>query len=383
MRGFRRIAVLSLISLALAAAVAGPGGAQTTTETSIAYAAESSSAGIKVAITPPGAPAPAGGIFGAATDAEITSDGPSAKGRADALALLPAASPVSAVTEAPPDSGKKSATSPIPAITIPSVGTVAALQGTATSESEAQDESPSSANEATVGALSISVNTLPALPVLGTVSASVNVAQMKTHANAQAPKEKNVSADAGSAGVAISADLDITGLSAVCGLIPVPQLQTACGSLAGTGQVINIVAGPSTVGCTWNGKQAACDGSASTATVTLAGQAPVTVAPGQTATIPDADPFLVRVIAGDANDTVEGDSGSIIAAGLSIELIGTSRANPGLIQIAIGESTAGVSGEITTDETIARTGGPLLPLFFGGTAFIAAGYGLRRFLKRS
>ncbi|MGH2710921.1 MAG: hypothetical protein ACRDH9_06940 [Actinomycetota bacterium] len=381
MRGFTRVALVSAASLALATGAAIPGGAQTTTVTTIKYAATSSSAGVTFAITPPGSTTPAAGIFGAATTAEVSSSGPSAKGRADALNVLNQ-SPVTASTEAPPDD-EKTVNSPVPAIAVPAVASVGALQGSAKSTSEAADESPSTTNTGTFGALSINVTGLPALPVIGTVGGSVNVAQMKTQASAEAPKPTKVSGSASSDGIVISADLDISGLSAVCGLIPIPQLQQACNSLATPSQLINITTGTSDVECSWDGHNAECDGGAATATVTLAGQAPQTVAPGQTVTIPDADPFLVRVRAGDFEESVEGDQGSAISAGISVELIGQTRANPGLITLAVGQSTAGVNGEITVDRQTAPTGGGLLPFFLGGSALAVIGYGLRRYLQRA
>lgn len=381
MRGFTRLALVTAVSLVLAAALAVPGGAQPTTRTTIKYAATSSSAGVTFAITAPGSTTPAAGVFGASTTAEVSSGDPAAKGTAEALAVL-TQSPVKASTEAPPDD-EKNVNSPVPAINIPSVATVGALQGSATSKSEAADETPSSTNTGSFGALSITVAGLPALPVIGTVGGSVNIAKMNTTSAAQAPKPTNVSANAASDGIVISADLDISGLTAVCNLIPVPQLQQACNSLATPSQLINVTAGPSDVECSWDGHNADCDGGAATATVTLAGQAPVTVSPGQTVTIPDADPFLARVRAGSFSETLDGDQGSAISSGISVELIGQTRANPGLITIAIGQSTAGVNGEITTTrEPVAPTGGPLLPFFLGGSGLAAAGYGLRRYLTR-
>ena len=383
MRGLTRVSVIAGASLVLAVAAAIPGGAQPTTVTTIKYAATSSSSGVTLAITAPGQTSPAAGVFGASTSAEVSSDGPSAKGKADALAVL-TQSPVTASSEAPPDEPEKTANSPVPAITIPGVGQIAALQGSASSASEAEDDSPSTTNTGTFGVLRVSLAGLPALPVLGTVGGSVNVAQMKTTSAAEAPRPTRVSASAASEGVVISADLDISGLAAVCGLIPLPQLQNACNSLATPAQLINITAGPSDATCSWDGRNAECDGGAATATITLAGQAPITVAPGQEVTIPPTgEQFLVRVRAGTFTEAVEGDQGSAISTGLSIELIGTARANPGLVTLAIGQSTAGVNGEITTERTTAPTGGPLLPYFLGGSALAVLGYGLRRYLRRS
>jgi len=89
------------------------------------------------------------------------------------------------------------------------------------------------------------------------------------------------------------------------------------------------------------------------------------------------------VRAGSFEEIVEDEQGSAISAGISVELIGQTRANPGLITLAIGQSTAGVNGEITTERTTAPTGGGLLPFFFGGSALAVVGYGLRRYLKRT
>jgi hypothetical protein len=376
---FRRIALVSAASLLLAAALAAPGGAQNTTETTITYAAESDTAGVQVAITAPGTATPAAGIFGAATEASVSSGEPRAAGSADALAVLTAA-PVRAQTEAPPDD-EASATSPIPVITIPGVGSIAALQGTASSESEAEDDSPSTTSTGTFGALAITLGAT-SIPGIGDLGGSVNVAQMGTTSEGRAPKATNVSASASSNGVVISADLDVELLQTVCTNIPVPQLQQACNALAGEGQVLSVTVGPSNVKCSWDGKEADCDGKAQTATINMAGTTQV-VEPNQTVTIPDADPFLVRVRAGSFEEAVDGDQGSAISSGISVELIGQTRAAPGLVTFAIGQSTAGVSGEIETNEVIARTGGPVLPLFLGGSALVLAGYGLRRYLKRA
>ena len=375
----RRLALVTGTSLVLAAAFAVPSGAQNTTETTITYAAESDTAGVQIAITPPGSTTPAAGIFGASTDAAVSSGDPRASGSAEAIAVLTQA-PVSAVTEAPPDD-EKSATSPIPVIPIPSVGSIAALQGTAVSASEAEDDSPSTSSTGTFGALALNLG-LTGIPGLGDVGGSVNVAQMSTTATGQAPKATNVSATAASQGVLISADLNIELLQTVCGTIPVQQVAQACNALAGEGQVLSVNVGPSNVECAWDGKKADCDGAAQTATINIAGTTQV-VQPGQTVTIPDADPFLVRVRAGSFQEAVEGDEGSAISSGISVELLGQTRANPGLVTFAVGQSTAGVSGQIEVDDVIARTGGSLLPLFFGGTALVLTGYGLRRYLKRA
>ena len=367
--------------MALGIVGAVPGGAQTTTVTTIKYAATSSSAGITLAVTPPGAPAAAAGVYGAGTSAQVSSDGPSASGKADALAVL-TQSPVTADTKAPPDE-EKTANSPVQLINIPSVGTIGGLQGTASSSSEAKDETPSTTNTGTFGAVKVSLAALPPLPVLGTVGGIINVSEMRTISDAEAPKPTGVFANAASDGVVITADLDISGLSTICSLIPIPQLQQACNSLATPSQLISVTAGPSDALCSWDGRNADCDGGASSATITLGGQAPIPVPSGQEVVIPPTgDPFLVRVRAGTFSETVEGNQGSAISTGISVELIGTTRANPGLLTVALGQSTAGVNGEITTERTTAPTGGGLLPFFLGGSALAAGGFGLRRYLKR-
>lgn len=371
--------------LSLFAAV--PGSAQPkdggkTIETDISYAAKSSAAGLTVALTPPGATGPAAGVFGASTNAEITSDGPKATGKADALAVL-TQSPVSASTTAPPDSDK-TATSPIPALTVPGVGSLAALQGTANSKSEAEDGLPSTDNASTFTATSLSIPALPALPVLGTIGGGVTIGAAESKATAGATKETQTASSAATTGISIRADLDVSGLSAICSVLPAGPLRDACNSLATPAQVVNVAVGPSNVDCTWNGVTADCTGAAAVATVTLAGQAPQTVSPGQTVTIPPTGPFLVRVKAGAFNKTTaeNPDSASGIASGISVELIGQDPAQAGLLTVAIGQATASLSGEITQREVIAATGGPLLPAFAGGAVLVTGAVGLRRFLRR-
>lgn len=374
----RRTFLVSAGALVLSAALSAPGGAQTTTETRIAYAAESSSAGLELAITAPGSDTPAAGIFGAATASEVSSDGPEAAGQADALAVL-TASPVTASSSAPPDE-ENTATSPIPVITIPSVGEIAALQGSAQSSSEAQDETPSTHNTGSLGALSVDIG-LAGAPGLGDVAASVDVAQVSTSSDAAAPRDTNLTAGARTDGVVISADLDIELLQEVCSNIPVVQLQAACNALATEEQLLSVTLGPSNVECSWNGRAAECAGDPQTALIDMAGTTQ-SVAPGQTVTIPPEGPFLVRVRAGNCDAAVEGDEGSAICSGISVELLGPDPANPGVLTFAIGQTTAGVAGEVDVESTIARTGGSLLPLFLGGSALVLAGAGIRRYLKR-
>ena len=392
----RRIAIVLAASLALAGASSLPGGAQQnpeepTRERSIAYAAESASAGVTFAITPPGATSPAVGIFGASTQAEITSDVPAAKGKADAIAIA-SASPVSATTQAPPDS-QKSVSSPIPAIPIPGVATVAPLQGRATSVSEADAGQPFTENDASFGFIDIDLLN-PTLGPLGTVGGTVEIAKATSFADADAPKDTNVAAAAGTSGTTINVTLNLAVLTSLCAQLPAP-VQPTCNQLAERGSslvTIQIIVGPSSVSCAWDGKEAGCEGTASTAQISIPALGiNQTVDPEQRVTIPDADPFLVRVFAGgfreestsENTDDAQTDQASAIAAGLSVELLGQNRANPGLITLAFGQSTAGVSGEITDREVIARTGGNLLPVLFGGSALIAAGIGIRRFLKRT
>jgi len=362
----------------------GKTGAKPTVQTDISYAANSAAAGVTVALTPPGATEPAAGVFGASTNAEITSDGPAANGKADALAVL-TQSPVSASSKAPPDAPEDTANSPVPALTVPGVGSLAALQGTANSKSEAEDGLPSTENTSTFTATTLSIPALPSLPVLGIIGGGVTVGGSESKATAGATAETQTTAASNTTGLSIRADLDVSGLGTVCNALPAGPLRDACNSLATPAQVINVTVGPASVTCTWNGANADCEGSAAAATVTLAGQAPQTVAPGQTVTIPPTGPFLVRVRAGAFAETTGQDppSASGIASGISVELVGQDPARPGLLTVAIGQATASLSGEITQREVIAATGGPLLPALAGGAILVIGAVALRRYLRRS
>ncbi|HEX2031504.1 MAG TPA: hypothetical protein VHL78_08905 [Actinomycetota bacterium] len=378
----RRVVFTVAAGVALAAAAA-PAPAQQTTETTTTYAAESSSAGLYVALTPPGEEEPAVAIVGAGTEGSVTSDGPAAAGQADALALA-GESPVQATTSAPPDESD-SAESPIPAIEIPNVGTIGALQGQASSSSEAEDGTPTTENDAGFAGVDIDL-ALPELGPLGTVGGSVSVAQASTQADAGAPQDTDVAAEAGSSGISVGLDVDISVLEQLCANLPAGPLQDACNSLAQQDAPVlaDVSVGVSDVRCGWDGESADCDGSGAVVVVELLGQDPVEVAPGQTVTIPEEGPFLVRASAGAFTEetTSNPDSASAIATGVSVELLGADPALPGLVTVQLGQSTAAVSGDVEEERVIARTGAPLAPIFLGGSALVAAGLGLRRFLRR-
>ncbi len=214
---------------------------------------------------------------------------------------------------------------------------------------------------------------------------SVSIAAADTHADAAAAADTNVAAEAGSSGVAIGLDANIAALGELCANLPPGPLQDACNSLADQqGPVLaNVSVGTSDVSCGWDGDAADCDGSAALVVIEVLGQDPVEVAPGETVTIPEEGPFLIRASAGAFSEETQGpDSASAIATGVSIELLGADPALPGLITLQLGQSTAAVSGEVEVERVIPRTGAPLAPIFVGGSALVAAGWGLRRFLRR-
>jgi hypothetical protein len=397
----RRAALVSATGLLLAVSYAAPGGAQQdrTTEVLITYAAQSASTGFFLAITPPEEEEPAAGVSGAATTGSIASEVPSAEGLATVLAAFGEATG-EAKTSAPPDESQE-AESEIPPITVPGVGTIGVLQGTAASESEAEDGLPSTANAADFTGVELRLGTLELPDPIGDVGALVTVAQASTEANAAASGGRDIaSADANSSGVTVSADLTLDLLQPLCEALA--ELPDPVGGLCEdvTGQdpgqfLAEIVMGPSTVACSWNGDRADCQGQAALGTLEIpALDIEEEVAPGETVTIPPdpgpTDPFLIRITAGDFNEEVQNEredglvrsSATAISSGLSIELLGAAAEGPGLVTFAVGESTAGVNGQVETNTTIARTGGPVLPLLAGGAALVAAGVGLRRFLKR-
>ena len=404
----RRVALVSVASLALAAFLPAPGGAQTTTETTISYAADSSSTGFLLAITPPDSD-PAFAVTAAATEGSITSDGPAASGSAEVAALADE-SAGRAATDAPPDETAQEQSSIPAAASIPlgPLGTVGvgAIQGEAESASEAEDGLPSTENDASFSGAEIDLGlTLP--EPFGAVGGNVTVLGGSTASDAAAAGERDVSASAVATGLEVSANLDIELLAQVCAQLPPGPLQDACESLVGPDQnqpaAIDVTLGSSDVECSWNGDAADCTGDAAAATIRVLGQEPVEVAPGETVTIPPDpgpnDPFLVRVALGTVDtggggtDSAGGGSGvsettstyeaSAVATGLSVELLGPAASGPGVVTLEIGESTAGISAKVATREIIARTGGTVLPLLLGGAMLVVLGVGLRRYLKRA
>ncbi len=386
----------------MAASAAVPVAAQqteVTTETTISFAANSSSEGFLLAITPPDEPEPAVAVTAATTEGRITSDGPGAEGFGEVASLL-GETAGRAETSAPPDDTDH-AQSNVPSIDVPldPLGAVqlGVIQGDADSASEAEDGLPSTENDATFSGVTIDAG-LELPDPLGSVGADIGILESDTFSNAAATGERHVRAEAAATGLSINANLDVEGLAALCAELPSEpiDLRSACEALVGVNGeseplLLDITLGPSRVGCTWNGTadEADCDGEAMLATIELLGQDPIEVAPGETVTIPPdpapTDPFVVRISAG----TFEEESGtnptsaSAVASGLSVELLGAEASGPGLITLQIGQSTAAVSGKVETKRIIARTGAPLLPILLGGTVLVAAGVGLRRFLKRA
>ncbi|MGH2723553.1 MAG: hypothetical protein ACRDI0_04665 [Actinomycetota bacterium] len=382
-KAFRRASMALGAGVLAFGALAAPAPAQQTTQTTITYAAESASAGLYLAITPPGESEPAAAIAGASVEGSITSDGPAAAGSADALAIL-GETPVHAASSAPPDESD-SASSPIPAIDIPGVATIGVLQGEASSSSEAEDGLPSTENAASFSGVTIDVGAVDLGP-LGTVGGEVTVTEASTSAGAGADADTDVGAGAGSSGIALGADVDISLLGELCANLPPGPLQDACNSIADQEgpAILDVALGVSEVSCGWDGDAADCDGSAALAVIELLGQEPITVSPGQTVTIPEDGPFLVRASAGtfSKETSQDPDSASGIATGISVELLGSDPALPGLITVQLGQSTAAVSGDVDTERIIPRTGGPVLPILLGGSALVAGGLTLRRYLKR-
>jgi hypothetical protein len=400
MRGTRRFATAAGAALVLGGFLATPGGAQSTTETITSFAAESASAGFGLFITPPeggGLPVPAGAsaaqqqpepavsIQGAASSGEINSD-PSAQGLATLFAVNDA-SPALVQTEAPPNEAD-SAASPVPAINIPGVGDIAAFQGEASSRSAIAGGDPETENDAGFTAIEIEVAALDLPEPLGQIGVAAEIAAASTFANSSGDfAGPGAFAEAGHSGILIELDLTVEVLGTLCEQLPEGQLRDACNALIGGDEdevPISVNIAPSQVSCQWDGEEADCDGEAATAEISILGQE-TTIAPGESVALPPDGPFLVRASAGNFSEELDNngaDSGSAVASGISIELLGADPAAPGLITFNVGQSTAGVAGEITEDEIIARTGAPVLPVLFGGSAMIAAGLGLRRFLKR-
>jgi hypothetical protein len=372
----------------LAAASVAPGGAQETEETTITYAAEADTAGVSIAL--------GGDAFtfaGALTHSELSSDGPAASGFAEAVS---GADPTRADSSAPPDEQSDAASSPQSG-GVPNVieGTVGA--GNAHSESEAEDGTPSTLNTADVGVVQITAGTE------AVIRFDVTISPLSTRSSATATSSTDIRAAASGEGVLLKATLDAGVLSELpdleelqetfCGgLGTVPQvgesLQEQCNELFDnlegiTGPVViaEITLGANEVECTWNGRAPGADGSASAARIEVLGEEVVDIAPGEEVVLGEGTPLEFRAGAGTYSEEVnnggteEEDTATARATGGFASLFG------GQVEFAIGDSTCGVSGLVTSEPIIPRTGGEMLPVLLGGSALAAAGLSLRRYLR--
>ena len=386
MRSVRTSLLLSTGAfLVFLVAAALPSGAQSTTEITISYAAEADAAGIELNL------ADQLSIGGGVTHAELTSAGPRASGFGQGLLNV---DQTRAETAAPPggtDDASGGGTSQ-------DIGGLLQLDlagGTASSQSTVAGDLPSTANEASLGVAQIGAN--PAGNPLG-AGFAITVSSFGTFADASTSSLTDVEASAGGDGVVIDITVDVDVLGAVSGLqdqvcsglgdIPTVGglLEDTCNdvfdTLTGQQPFAAITVGDSSVSCGWDGRRPVATGEASTITVELLGQEPIVVAPGQQASLADDTPLEIVAGAGvftssrvDGGDEEE-DSVSARSSGAFLSLFA------GQVELGLADATCGVSGLITSDTTISRTGAPVLPMLLGGAGIATLGVGLRRFLRR-
>lgn len=381
-RGARALGSALLVVVLTTAA----GMAQSTEVTTVAFAAEADAAGISLELAPGTGPT----IAGAVSHAEITSDGPKAAGFGQGLANVPQ---TRAETEAPPG-GQESASG---GATNQDIGGLLVLDlagGTAESESRLSADLPVSESRAGLGVASIAAD--PAANPLG-AGFEIGVGAFDSTASAEASDVTDITAASTASGIVVGITVDVDVLGAIGGLqdqvcdsvSQVPgigaELEAACDDLFGTatGQqpFAELTIGESLAACGWDGQRPDATGQAATVRLEVLGQDPIEVAPGETVTIAEGTPLEIGAGAGsfekeaENGDPGDEDSVSARAAGAFLSLFA------GQVLVALGDSTCGLSGQVTTEEVIARTGGEVLPVLLGGSALAAAGYGLRRFLR--
>lgn len=365
-------------ALFLAVAFVAPGGAQSTQEVTISYSAQADTAALELDL--------GGGaltLSAATTGSEVTSDGPSASGLGQ---VIEGDDSTRSATDAPPD---ESADATAAAQSLADPGNLFALDiaaGESSSESEAEDGTPSTANAATVGDLLLTEGTSGAFPF------SVSVTALDSDSRAKANNSPMASASGSATGAVIDVQVDASQLTAaVCdalGQIPVVggQLETECDNLVGGApqglqDFLSATIADGEVECTWADSKPAADGSAQLVDLSVLGQ-PVPIEIGEEVTIAGGTPLESTIGAGAFSKTVqnggveEEDTATARASGAFLELFGQQ------IVLNLGDATCGVAGLVESAEVIARTGGEILPVLFGGAALAGAGYGLRRFLKR-
>ncbi|HEX9823139.1 MAG TPA: hypothetical protein VGB51_01945 [Actinomycetota bacterium] len=373
-------------SMVVLVAAALPSPAQTTTTVTISYAAESDAAGVELNLADQLV------IGGGVTHAEITAAGPKASGFGQGLLNV---DQTLAESAAPGDEGPNEASGGGISESIGGLLTIDLAGGTASSESSVAGDRPSTANQARLAATQIAAD-----PVANPLGAgfAITVSSFGTVADASARSATNVEARAGGDGVVISITVDVDVLGAVSGLqdqvcgglgdIPAigETLEDTCNdvfdTLTGQQPFAAITVGDSSVSCGWDGRRADADGEASTITVELFGQEPIVVDPGETVTVAEGTPLEITAGAGSFTEEAvnggdeETDSVSARASGAFLSLFA------GQVDLGLAVATCGVSGLITTDTEIARTGVPVLPMLLGGAGIAAAGVSLRRFLRR-
>jgi hypothetical protein len=378
-RGTRTLLAVAA-SFPLVLGIAAPGAA--TTETTVAFAGQARTAAVILSI---------GGETGesfslAATESNVTSQGPASSGSGQVVGGV---AETGASTDAPPSenatAGFLGESGDVGGIISYDIGA-----GEANSASVANG-AVSTENDATVGEITLGL--VPPINGESLFDFEVSITALTSASSAEGKPKPTATASASATGAVVTLQIDPTDLAdeatdPICaGLGELNQdLGTACGTLFDTTQegLADFLSATIADGeCTtaWNGSTPSANGAAQLIDLTLLGEE-IALVEGQELVIGEGTELESRIGAGAFTSnlkdggTGEEDAASARATGALVELLG------GQIALALGDATCGVSGKISTEAVIARTGANPAPLLAGGTALAAAGYGLRRFLRR-
>lgn len=383
----RRLSVLAFV-VALTGLWNTPLSAQTTRVTTISYAATADGTGVGLSAASDPTADPEIEVGGGVSHGQIDST-PEASGSGQ---VIVGDDDTLAESSAPSGDGSDSAAGgEIPATSIGPL-TVGLEAGQASSESDIAGGDPVTTNEATFGLLIADLEQDLGTPqVPDPLGVSVSVAGQATTADAEATSDTDVASTATASGVLIKIEVDALPAAIVT------QICTAYDALGlpidcpleslGTGdqELATITLSEGSATCSWNGKSPKASGVAPTFTIQIDGLPPIDIPEGQSMFLPGTEgtPLESEFSAGayeeNENPAADGETDEVTAqaAGAHLSLFEER------IVIDFATAECGVSGKIVTEETIARTGGPVVPLLVGGSLLAVLGLGIRRFLKRA
>ncbi|HEX9891862.1 MAG TPA: hypothetical protein VGB28_07340 [Actinomycetota bacterium] len=374
MRNGRIFAALALA--ALTGAAVAPGAAVAQKAKKITYEALADGSGLQITLNPGGGGAQGGG--GAITDARVTH-----KPLAEATGTgISGEEGSQSSASAPPDENPPANGEPFDPVGATDVLQITSDGGTGDAQAEADDGTPSSTSTATFGPSAITAgpdNTVGAAFI-------VSIGSLSTTSSAKG-KGTDVSSTASSTKTTVTFDVLASFLGDLCDDLP-EELQEPCETAVGgaeegsTVTLAQILVSENDVACTWDGEEADATGKGSSLVLSVLGQEPQTINPGQAPQTFGADTELVSTVGAGTfgKETTGGkdsdeDSVNAIAGAAFANLFG------GQVEILFSTSSCSISAEIPPDKVLAATGGPVLWYLLGGAALAAAALGVRRFLR--